>query len=124
MTAYLLRRLVLAIPVLFGVSLIVFAVLRLAPGDPALALAGMNANDEILSAIRREYGLDRPIYEQYVAYLSHILTLDFRRSVSTNLPVVEQLAGRYPITLGLTGLPNAMASPARVALGVPAGRFQ
>ena len=73
MGPYIARRLLLAAPVLLGVSLIVFFAVRLAPGDTALALAGLDANQQILDAIRHEYGLDRPWPEQYVFWLTNLL---------------------------------------------------
>jgi ABC-type dipeptide/oligopeptide/nickel transport system permease component len=121
---YLARRLVLAIPVLFGITLIVFGGLRLAPGDPAYALAGDGADAATLAAIRTEYGLDRPVYEQYVVYMGRLLRLDLGRSIATKVPVVEELGSRVPMTLALAIAATSVAILVGVSLGVVAARFQ
>jgi ABC-type dipeptide/oligopeptide/nickel transport system permease component len=112
------------VPVLFGVSLMVFVALRLTPGDPAVALAGMNADEDTLAAIRHEYGLDQPIVQQYVVYVGHVIRLDLGRSVSTHIPVAEELANRYPVTVALAMFATALATVVGVAFGAVAAHFQ
>jgi ABC-type dipeptide/oligopeptide/nickel transport system permease component len=122
-TGYLVKRLVLAVPVFFGITLVVFGALRLAPGDPALALAGMDADGAAVEAIRVEYGLDRPAHEQYVKYMGKLLQLDLGRSVVTNIPVVQELASRFPTTLALAVSATLLATIVGVGLGTLAAQF-
>lgn len=124
MTLYLAKRLLLAVPVLFGITLVVFGALRLAPGDPALAIAGLDADGATVEAIRREHGLDRPVYEQYVTYMGKLLRLDLGRSVTTQTPVLAELSVRFPTTLALAVTATAVATAIGVSLGVLAARFQ
>jgi ABC-type dipeptide/oligopeptide/nickel transport system permease component len=102
----------------------VFVALRLTPGDPAVALAGMNADEDTLAAIRHEYGLDQPIVQQYVVYVGHVIRLDLGRSVSTHIPVAEELANRYPVTVALAMFATALATVVGVAFGAVAAHFQ
>ena len=124
MLFYLASRIALAVPVLFGVTLIVFVALRLTPGDPALALAGMSADASILDALRKEYGLDHSIVEQYVSYMQHLLTFDLGRSTANGVPVAETLAAHFPTTLILAVGAMAVATLVGLAIGVFAARFQ
>lgn len=124
MTLYLAKRLLLAVPVLFGITLVVFGALRLAPGDPALAIAGLDADGATVEAIRREHGLDRPVYEQYLTYMGKLLRLDLGRSVTTQTPVLAELSVRFPTTLTLAVTATAVATAIGVSLGVLAARFQ
>ena len=80
MTRYLLRRLPSAIAVLFAASIVIFAILRLVPGDPASTLAGPDATPETIAAIRHDLGLDQPVVTQYLSWLGHVLTGDLGRS--------------------------------------------
>lgn len=124
MIAYLIKRLILALPVFFGITLVVFGALRLTPGDPALAIAGLDADGATVEAIRIEYGFDRPAHEQYATYLGKLLLLDLGRSVTTNIPVVEELTSRFPTTLVLALSATIVATLVGVSLGVLAAQFQ
>lgn len=124
MTGYLAKRLILAIPVFLGISLVVFLSLRLVPGDPALALAGMDADADTVAAIREEYGLERPIHIQYVEFMSHLARLDLGRSISTKEPVVSKLAEALPVTLALAVAATILATTVGISLGILAARFQ
>jgi peptide/nickel transport system permease protein/oligopeptide transport system permease protein len=124
MTSYLAQRIILAVPVLFGITLVVFFALRLAPGDPALALAGFDADPATVEAIRVENGLDRPLPEQYFVYMRRLVTFDLGRSVRTQAPVIEELASRFPTTLILALSATTLATSLGVGLGVLAARFQ
>ena len=73
MAPYILKRILMLLPVLVGVSLISFSLLHMVPGDPAVMLAGEDANPEFIKAIRQEYGLDQPLYVQYFHFISHVL---------------------------------------------------
>ncbi len=101
MTQYVLRRLLLMVPVAFLVTILVFLLLRLSPGDPVLVYAGEERDPVSLAAIRRSLGLDKPLPVQYVAWLSHAVRGDFGRSIRTTQPVAEAVVERLPATLEL-----------------------
>ncbi|MCS6845004.1 MAG: ABC transporter permease [Caldilineales bacterium] len=117
MTTYIVRRLLLAIPVLLGVSFLVFASVRFVPGDPAMAIAGELATPELVAQVRQEMGLDRPLLVQYAIYLERVLQGDLGRSVRSGLPVAEEIANRLPKTAQLAVLSLLFAS----AIGIPLG---
>jgi peptide/nickel transport system permease protein len=100
-TRYILRRLVLMVPVAFLVTLIAFALLRLAPGDPVLMYAGEERDPESLNQIRHSLGLDQPLPVQYVVWLGHVVQGDFGRSIRTRQRVGEAIVERLPATLEL-----------------------
>ncbi len=101
MTLYLARRLLLTLPVLFFVSLIVFSLINLIPGDPARVMLGEEASKEALSALRKEMGLDRPLYVRYLLWLSHVARGDFGHSVRDGRPVLDTLLLKLPVTIEL-----------------------
>lgn len=101
MSRYILRRLLYAIPVMLVVSLIVFGILHIAPGDPATMLAGEDARPEDVAAIKANYGLDQPLYVQYGVWLGNALRGDFGRSIVTRRPVMDEIATRLPSTAQL-----------------------
>jgi len=117
MLNYLIKRLISTIPVLVGISLLLFLMLRLLPGDPAQVLAGQMATPQEIENIRHQLGLDRPIYEQYVIYLGHLARFDLGRSARTQNPVSQELWARLPNTLLLA----VMAMGLACLLGIPAG---
>lgn len=117
MLNYLIKRLLSTIPVLIGISLLLFFMLRMLPGDPAQVLAGQMATPEEIENIRRQLGLDRPIYEQYVTYLSRLARFDLGRSARTQNPVIEEIWARLPNTLLLAVVAITLAC----LLGIPAG---
>jgi len=102
MTRYIAQRLLHAIPVLFGVSLITFLLTYLLPADPARMYAGPNASVETVNSIRHQLGLDRPFYEQYLIYVGHALRGDLGFSYKLQLPVTDAILSRFPYTLQLT----------------------
>jgi len=106
MTQYIVRRLLLMVPVALLVTVIVFVLVRLTPGDPVLVYAGEERDPETLAQIRRSLGLDQPLPVQYVAWLSRALHGDFGRSIRTRQPVLEAIVERLPATieLGLAAL--------------------
>jgi peptide/nickel transport system permease protein len=116
---YIIRRLLGAIPVLFGLSFVVFAVVHLIPGDPIRSLLGQHATPDLVAEIRARMGLDRPLYEQYVIYLGQLLSGDLGKSVVNNRTVIEELATRFPATIELTVGALVLA----IGLGVPLGRL-
>lgn len=123
MTSYILKRLVLAIPVIFGVTTLVFIAVRVGPSDTAQALAGFDTNPEMIAEIRREYGLDRPVTEQFARYISGLIRLDLGRSALTRAPVADELLARFPITLTVAVGAVLFAVLLGVTLGVVAAHF-
>ena len=101
MTRYVIRRLLLMLPVAFLVTIMIFALLRLAPGDPITIYAGEERDEATLSQLRHEYGLDQPLPVQYVSWLTHALRGDLGRSLRTRQPVSEAIIERLPATLEL-----------------------
>lgn len=103
MFQYTIRRLLQLMPVMLGVSIVVFLIMHLTPGDPVALMFGLDAaaNPEVVENLRRELGLDKPLYAQYWRFLSNVLKGDFGRSITTNDKVVEEVATRLPATLEL-----------------------
>lgn len=118
MGAYILRRLIMLIPVLFGVSLIVFMLLHLTPGDPARVVAGMAATPEQVEAMRQRLGLSDPLPKQYVRYMGRLLQGDGGRSLVTNRSVFSELWPRYLATMQLTLAAMAIAVTLGLAIGI------
>jgi peptide/nickel transport system permease protein len=100
-TQYILRRLLLMLPVALLVTIIVFVLLRLSPGDPLVIYAGEERDPAALAALRVEYGLDRSMPEQYVSWITHAVQGDLGRSLRTRQPVLESIVERLPATLEL-----------------------
>jgi len=100
-TQYILRRLLLMIPVAFLVSAMVFVLLRITPGDPVLVYAGEERDPVALEALRHEYGLDQPLPLQYVVWVEHAIRGDLGRSLRTRQPVTQAILERLPKTLEL-----------------------
>jgi peptide/nickel transport system permease protein len=102
MTRYIVRRLLLSIPVLLGVVLLVFVLARIIPGDPCVATYGEKANATVCAAFNHRYGLDKPIPEQFVIYVGALATGDLGTSVKFGRPVADVLLERLPVTVELT----------------------
>ncbi|MFN8593333.1 MAG: ABC transporter permease [Thermomicrobiales bacterium] len=117
MTAYILRRLVLLVPVLIGIMTAVFILLQLIPGDPAIALAGEKASVEQVARVREEFGLNRPIWVQYAYFLKAAFTLDFGDSLRTHQPVVGELRQFFGATIELSMAALVIA----LLFGIPIG---
>jgi peptide/nickel transport system permease protein len=115
--SYIARRLLLTIPTLLGVTFLVFAVVRLQPGDPALEIAGQGATKEILESIRQELGLDRPFLVQYLDFMEKLFRGDLGRSLKTKEPVAPKVWNRFLNTLELTAVAIIIA----VLIGSTAG---
>ena len=101
MIRYILKRIALLIPILLGVSILIFGVIRLAPGDPAEVMLGPTAEREDIELLREKLGLNRPIVVQYGIFLKNALQGDLGRSIKTNNPVTEELLQRFPATITL-----------------------
>lgn len=118
MTSYWIRRVLGAIPVLVGVSLLVFLMLHLIPGDPAYTIAGMDATEEQVRLIRESLGLDQPLHIQYLRFAGGILRGDMGRSLRTRTPVFSELRGRIKYTLTLAAGSVLVAALGGIVLGV------
>src|SRR5438552_16118157 len=116
--ATILRRLVLGLPALFGVVVVSFALTRLLPGDPAVYFAGAAPTHEAIADLRRTLLLDRPLPQQFAAYLGDLLQGNLGRSLVTGQPVLQDLSTRFPATLELTMTAIALAIVIAVPLGV------
>lgn len=117
MWAYTGRRLLGLIPVLLGISLLVFLFLHLIPGDPAVVLLGERANPEQVESLRERLGLNQPLPTQYVLFLRDLLSGDLGTSIFNLLPIRDQLANRWPATFELALSAMLIA----VILGIPLG---
>lgn len=118
MWIYLLKRLLSLIPVLIGLSLIVFLILALIPGNPAQALLGAWATPENVARINQELGLDKPLYQQYFIWIGNLLHGDFGRSYILNRPVIDEVLDRLGATLILGGTALLISSVLGLLAGV------
>ena len=117
MLRFLVRRLALMLPVLFGLSLLLFVWVRALPGDPARALLGQRATDESIARVTEAYGFDRPLLEQYFVYIGSLLRGDFLSSIRDGQPVTQSFLDRFPVTVELSLAALLFA----VVLGIPMG---
>jgi peptide/nickel transport system permease protein len=117
MATFLLRRLALIVPTLFFVSVLIFGLQQLLPGDPALALAGEDANPEVIAYLRHKYNLDEPLPVRYALWIEGVVHGDLGESIRIKRPVLDLVAEKLPVTgeLGFFALVIALA------IGVPAG---
>lgn len=118
MSKYIIRRLINMIPALLGVSIIVFSVIHLAPGDPITLMAGEDASEETIRRIISQYGLDQPLRVQYMQWMGSVLTGDFGTSLRFNRPVVELLVGRLPASIELALVSIIVGTIIAVPLGI------
>ena len=114
---FILRRLAQMIPVLFGITLVVFGLLQLIPGDPATTMLGLQARPEAVAALQRELGLDRPLWEQYLRYLGNVVTFDLGDSLKFKVSVASLLGQRLEVSLVLI----AYATVLMIVLSLPLG---
>ncbi|ABD68728.1 binding-protein-dependent transport systems inner membrane component [Rhodoferax ferrireducens T118] len=119
MPQYLLRRFIAAIPVMFLVSLMSFAVIWLVPGDPASSFLDASATQEQIARIRQELGLNQPLWQQMLHWYGRVLTGDLGQSILLHRSVGEALLERLPVTLSLAALALVLAA----VLGISAGIF-
>jgi peptide/nickel transport system permease protein len=126
MRSYLIKRLLLMIPTLLGISMISFLIIQLAPGDPAtmrLGNAGEGVRDQamaeqIIKETRALYGLDQPLYVQYGRWLKRIVTLDFGESLRDHRPIMDKLKERIPVSIQLSGTALLLAYLISIPLGI------
>jgi peptide/nickel transport system permease protein len=124
MLRLVLRRLALLVPVLVGLSILLFAWVRALPGDPARSLLGERATPEGIERVNEAYGFDQPLVQQYVTYVSTLLHGDFGSSIKTGQPVLESFTERFPATLELGFVALMIAVVVGVPLGYLAARNQ
>ena len=118
MIRYLGRRILVTLPTLWLVTVVVFSMVRLLPGDPAETIAGLHATQESVAGLRQELGLDRPLLVQYGHFLGGLLRLDLGRSTMSRAPVLDELRPRLPVSLTLAVLSMGVAVTVGVLLGV------
>lgn len=117
MFGFTLRRLALAIPTVIAVVTIIFLVMQVLPGDPAIVILGNNANEEALQSLRERLGLNEPLWSQYINYVKGLLTGDLGRSIVNNRPIAPQLLNALPFTASLAVGGGLLG----VVLGLPLG---
>jgi peptide/nickel transport system permease protein len=117
MLRFVVRRLLLLIPILLGLSILVFLWIRALPGSPATALLGERATAEQIAAINEQYGLNDPIWEQYWAYLKQLASFDFGDSLITRRPITDEFLERFPATIELA----VGAMIFSILVGIPLG---
>jgi ABC-type dipeptide/oligopeptide/nickel transport system permease component len=122
LTGFITSRLLQTLPVLLGTAVLVFSMIHVAPGDPALLVAGMEAGPEVVAQVRRELELDRPLPAQFVRFLSRTAAGDLGVSIRTRTPVSRELVerGRYTVRLAIGA--TALATILGIGLGVAAAR--
>jgi ABC-type dipeptide/oligopeptide/nickel transport system permease component len=118
MLIFLVRRLLLTIPVLLGVIFVVMLTMDLIPGDPVALMLGDAASKENVARFREHLGLDRPLVVRYVRYLGQVVTGDLGRSIQQNRPVVDELGDAWPATLQLTVAALLLAAVVGIATGI------
>jgi len=115
---YIVKRLISAIPVLFGITLIVFLIMAMIPGDPATAILGSYATPENVAKLNRDLGLDAPLWQRYFIWLGNMLTGDFGQSFALNRPVLDEVLERFQATLILAGTAFVLCSVFGIIAGV------
>jgi len=124
---FLVRRLLLTIPILFLVSVLTFSLIHLIPGDPARVILGQEATPEAYQSLRAELGLDKPIIVQYITWLGHVMTGNLGISITDRVPVTELISQRLPATVELTigtfVVALLIAFPAGILAAVRRGTF-
>ena len=125
MSKYILRRVLIAFPLILAVTTVVFFMLRIAvPGDPAKLMAGDRATPELIEQIRKNLGLDRPIAEQYLIFLRNFVHGDLGRSVKFREPVLGVIARAFPFTAAITFLSVAVGTALGLLIGIITAVYQ
>jgi ABC-type dipeptide/oligopeptide/nickel transport system permease component len=122
MSTFILRRLLLAIPTLFGVLVVAFLLLYVAPGDPVESMVGERADTATIARLRSQLHLDDPLYKRFGYYVGNVVTGDLGRSYITNRPITQDIRERFPKTLQLAGAAMLMATLIGLTLGVLSAR--
>lgn len=124
MTQYLIRRLIQIIPITLGILTLVFALIHMIPGDPAIQIAGENARPEDVQKIREQLGLNRPVWEQYLDFMGGLFTGDLGESFHTGEPVMQEIVARYGATLQLAFGGMVVALLVAFPLGIASGVYR
>jgi peptide/nickel transport system permease protein len=117
MLSYLTKRILMMLPALLAITIVSFFILQIVPGDPARAIAGIDASEEHVEAIRHQLGLDKPIYVQYAIFLKNVIHLNFGQSIRSQDDVIKQILPRYKNTLILAVVSIILS----VGIGILAG---
>ncbi|QTN00426.1 ABC transporter permease subunit [Sediminibacillus dalangtanensis] len=120
MYAYIIRRLLMLVPVLFGVSVFIFVIMRIVPGDVAMTILGTDATPESLRQLREDFGLNLPIYQQYFEWMAGVLTGDFGESMRTGKEVLPDILNRFKLTFELTLISAVISWIIAIPLGIVA----
>jgi len=115
---YFARRIILLIPVLIGVSIMTFSISRVVPGDPVRAMVGMDASKEVIENVKRKYGFDKPLPEQYFIYMRGLLRGDMGLSIRSRRPVLDDVKTYLPATFELALVALLLSSLIGIPLGV------
>lgn len=124
MLNYIVRRLAQVVLVMWAVSVLVFAMLLIAPGDPASTLAGEDATQEDVEAIKAKFGLDKPVHVRYGIWLGRVLQGDLGRSIVTRRPVSEEILSRLPLTAELAAAAMIIAIGGGMLVGIVSAIYQ
>ena len=119
MVKYIIKRLLSLLPILLGITLLVFTFLHLIPGDPAVVLLGERATPEQVEALRQQLGLNKPLPVQYFSFLGNLILFDFGKSIISGIPIAEEIRNRWPATFELSVSAMLLA----LIVGIPAGVF-
>lgn len=117
MAKFILKRIITLIPILFVVSILIFLMVHIMPGDPARIIAGESASDADIENVRKAHGFDKPLYQQYGMYLKNVLTGDLGTSIRTGRSVNSEISSRLPNTIKLATAAIIIA----IAVGIPIG---
>ncbi len=120
MKRFIFRRVLLLIPLLFGITLTTFALTKALPGDPVYSMVGERSNPEIIARIRKEIGADKSVFRQYAGYLNLLLHGEMGRSYYTNRKVLDDIRDKFPNTMKLAAAAMALAVPFGIVLGAMA----
>lgn len=118
MTAYILKRLLIGAVTLVAASVVVFAMLEIVPGDPAQLMLGMNATPDAVAALREQLGLDQPVVWRYLSWIGGLLTLDFGRSYTYSVPVIDLIAERIGVSLPLAVISLCLSTVIAIPVGI------
>jgi len=118
MLKFILRRLGLLVPTVFGIVTLVFLMIALSPGDPARVMLGERASKEKVEKLRADLGLDKPLYQQYGLYLGRVVRMDLGKSIKSGQPVIDEIKERFPATVELSLIAMLFASSFGIFIGV------
>ncbi|MEH7347589.1 nickel ABC transporter permease [Gottfriedia acidiceleris] len=124
MTQYILNRIISAIIVIFGISILSFFLIHLIPGDPVKIMLGLNASPEQVAKLTHHLGLDKPLLVQYLQYINNVFHGDFGTSLKTGRPVLTEILDRFPETIKLAATGMIFAVIIGIALGILAAKYK